>query len=153
MVGNYAYELKLACDPSFKRQEYIKKLNRAITKQLEMNKHSFITVLILHYIKDEMAKKFGNGSFISDMERKINFFLDFSKADFRSVIDNVKMMDYTKKDYSEAVDRVYSILKKMPGFLDKLSPDMIEHLNNLLDSPQKLQKRIKLKYKKKSKFL
>jgi len=153
MVGNYGYELKLACDPNFKRQEYIKKLNRAINKQLEMNKYTYLTVMILQYIRDEMAFNFGKMSFIADFDKKIHLKILHSNTDFNNIVNNFKMINYTKKDYDEAVDRVYTMLKKISGFFDKLSSDELNYLGSLLDSPQKLQKKIKLKYKKKNKFL
>jgi len=62
LVGNHAYNIKLACDENFKRQEYAKKLNRLINRHQNKYKEEYIYLLLFDYTLEWIDKFISNDS-------------------------------------------------------------------------------------------
>ena len=113
LVGNHAYNIKLACDPDFKRREYTIKLTRLINRFQETNAWKYISVVYNMYMMDLIKEKFSNNGFANQEYRKFQEVID---STLKALGDNISVNDIVKNFKS----------------LDIPNSKMIEYINDAI---------------------
>lgn len=110
-IANYAFNLKLACDPQFKRQEYVKKLSRMIDKKVESDKPTIFAVALCDYvqntIQDKLGTTIGTRELIEKLQEiKIGLNDLIGGMPIQDVIRSYKAMNYDKKEVMRGIEIV-----------------------------------------------
>lgn len=156
-LGNYAYNLKLACDPQFKRQEYIKKLNRAINRLTEKWKPYYLRSAIYTYLKFEIIDKFdtngeGVSTLINVLNRELQDTLNDVNVNLRTAFKNFRDVDYEDKEVASVAGAVLRRIKSESGINVK-NDEVYDYIKNSLLDSKKLIKKLRKKFKNISRFL
>lgn len=156
-AGNYAYNLKLACDPQFKRQEYITKLSRAINRFTEKWKPDYLRAAIYTFLKFEIMDKFdtnseGVSTLINVMNRELQDTLNDTNNNLRTAFKNFKSMNYEDKQVASVAGVILRKIKSESGIHVK-NDEVYNYLQDTLLNSKKLIKKLRSKFKNISRFL
>lgn len=156
VIGKNAYDLKLAVDPDFKRQEYIKKLNRMINRFLNRYKEDYFRVLLAKYIQEKVFKEFGRSqssaeviSFLNDYRSGI---LSRLEIDIDQVYRNFRALDYTKKEYENLGKHLFTTLDLRTNIEDD-DPELYNFIEKIIKNPKLVKKGFSQEFRIRSKFL
>lgn len=146
MIGTYAYNLKLACDPNFKRKEYIKKINRVINKILEKDKPDYFFILLAKYMADNIFNEFTKRNIpMADVIRVVKSFNNYKNEmlktksiDISTAIKGFKNLEYSKSEYERFAHMLIDSIKGQVG-----RKSIPEELNDYMDKISKNPKLVK----------
>jgi len=149
-IANYAFNLKLACDPQFKRQEYVKKLSKMIDKKMEKKKLPIFGVVLCDYIQNTIQNEFKDPQKarmllekLQDLKNDLNF--QAGNMVLQDVVRTYKAMEYSKKEVMRGIEVVVRNVDIME--LASENREIKEYFKGLYANPQKLLKNIKRRYK------
>lgn len=150
-LANYAFNLKLACDPQFKRQEYVKKLSKMINKKMEEKKPAIFLIVLCDYLQSIAPKRIDNPTALDKFIEALELIKErySGRVDNMSVEDAVrsyKAMDFNKKEISKYM-MSYIADEMVISQLVEMYSEIKEFLENIYNDPKKLMKGISARYK------
>jgi len=128
LIGNHAYNLKLATDKNFKRKEYVKRLSRYIYKNTENNISKFVDITLCMYMVEIMRENFGNDRESNQIiknywTQRIDNTCKKISNDFqpKSALRNFKLMDIDDNKLSTILS---AIVKRVKNDIEETSIDI-----------------------------